>query len=1291
MSGKSALAASVIAALCLLVFVASASAFKEVSQLGKGAGQTRQPEGLAVDSETGHLFVADTKNNRIDVFDAAGNFVKAFGWGTSDGKSKFESCTAVTTCREGLSGTGAGQFSAPTSIAVDNDPASTSHHDVYVVDQNNNRVEKFDAEGNFILAIGGGVDKTVPGNVCTAASGHTCGAGANGEGEGEFVSNEGSQIFTGVGPGGTVYVVDSPHPGSEFEIRLQKFEPSGAVIAPQRILPPGGARAGAMAVDPSGDLYVLSGGNTVRKYEESGGPPIAEIEAVFNESQSGVETLATDGAGNLFAVSAGTKAEVSILKFDSAGNRVQRFGYGSLLAFASALAPYHSASGDIYLGEGESLTGETIGNRVLQLDFPPPGPLVFPAPCTANPRGNSKATLDAEVNPEGKATTYHFRYVEDTVFQHDVAELGPGHGFDHALSTAESPPIESELFNLHKASTQVDVVPETGYHCEVVASNADAPGGITGPEGEFKTLKPLEIIDTLTAGVGSETATLKTEVNPLGIPATGFFEYVGDATYQEDVKEAEEEGKSAEEVAEAGFDHAHKAPDPEGEEPLDFGGGETPVEREVAIAGLAPGTTYHYRVVATDELIEPKTIAGPTRTFGTYPTGAGGLLDNRRYELVSPAQKNNAEVAVPGTAGGLFAFERTVRINAAAASGEAMTYTSWTSFAEPEGAPSTSQYVSKRGPGGWETENASPFGFLREPLENIYRGFTPDLAFGGLAADEALTPNAQEGFQNLYLRDGDSGALQALTIEEPQLLGGEGFCVGYAGASADGQHAVFAAKGAMTGAGAPLGKGFSLYEWSAGAEHLKLVSVLPDGTPAPPVAETGFGAAGRGGRSCSMDQAIVHNAYSANGSVAFWVYGGKYKNSEQPLFARINGSETVQLDAKVAGEANGGKGTFWGANADGSLAFFTAPGKLTADAKAGGQLYRYDTQAKTTLDLTPKANPEIEGVVGASEDGKYVYFVAIGALTGEEENAAHEKAEAGANNLYLSQEGKLRFIARLEGLGGDWESAPSALTARVSPDGRHLAFLSTEAEALSGFVNTIAPPAAPHCQPEIENKLGGDAHCAEAYLYDAEANTLVCASCNPAGSRPTGPAELPTWSNPYEGPRYLSDDGSRLYFESRDALSGADTNGRRDVYEFEQAGAGNCSAQSPDFIASSGGCLSLVSSGKSEDDSYLLDASSNGRDAFIATRQQLTGWDVDENYDVYDAREGGGFPEPQPLPASCEGEACKPTPNAPPPTAAASTNSFVSPGNPKPKKSKHHSKKGKHKKGKKHHKPKAGR
>src|SRR4029077_4206654 len=106
--------------------------------------------------------------------------------------------------------------------------------------------------------------------------------------------------------------------------------------------------------------------------------------------------------------------------------------------------------------------------------------------------------------------------------------------------------------------------------------------------------------------------------------------------------------------------------------------------------------------------------------------GTEGLPDERAWELVSPTQKNSAEVAVPGVAGGVFE-NGSVRIQAGATSGESITYTSWTSFGQAQGAPATNQYLSKRTAAGWETENISPFGFIAQPLKPPFTGFSADL------------------------------------------------------------------------------------------------------------------------------------------------------------------------------------------------------------------------------------------------------------------------------------------------------------------------------------------------------------------------------------------------------------------------------------------------------------------------------------------------------------------------------------------------------------------------------------
>jgi hypothetical protein len=148
----------------------------------------------------------------------------------------------------------------------------------------------------------------------------------------------------------------------------------------------------------------------------------------------------------------------------------------------------------------------------------------------------------------------------------------------------------------------------------------------------------------------------------------------------------------------------------------------------------------------------------------------------------------------------------------------------------------------------------------------------------------------------------------------------------------------------------------------------------------------------------------------------------------------------------------------------------------------------------------------------------------------------------------------------------------------------------------------------------------------------------------------------------------LSEDGSRVFFESLEALSPRDTNGKMDVYEWQPSeGRQQCQAQlgGEVYVSESEGCLGLISSGKSAKDAEFIDASESGSDVFFTTAASL----VPQDYglvDVYDARIDGGFPPPPGPPPGCEGEACQP---APPPhdDQTPASASFKGPGNPQTK------------------------
>jgi hypothetical protein len=132
---------------------------------GSGAGQLKEPEAIAVNETTGNVYIADKGNNRVDEYTQEGVFIAAWGWGVSNGKEEYETCT--TACQAGIPGANEGQFLQPRSIAVDNGcdeakPAvckteDPSAEDVYVEtgEYNQQVVDKFTPTGHYLGKITG--------------------------------------------------------------------------------------------------------------------------------------------------------------------------------------------------------------------------------------------------------------------------------------------------------------------------------------------------------------------------------------------------------------------------------------------------------------------------------------------------------------------------------------------------------------------------------------------------------------------------------------------------------------------------------------------------------------------------------------------------------------------------------------------------------------------------------------------------------------------------------------------------------------------------------------------------------------------------------------------------------------------------------------------------------------------------------------------------------------------------------------------------------------------------------
>lgn len=1144
----------------------AAASIQGFAEEGDGAGQFHSsPQGIAIDQESGAVFVVDRENLRVERWSAEGVFERAWGRGVN-GETGSDVCVAGERCTAAEAGTGAGEFAGfPAGVAV---ASSLGLSRVYVVDDRNLRVQEFTADGQFVLMFGKGVNRVTHGNVCTAEEVAACGAGEAGTGPGEFTSLEGDAVA--VDQSGLVYVGESN--------RVEEFTASGGFVG--EVALPGAGQVTGVAVDSAKDLYVVASElSGVHKYDSSG----AEIPGARDQSASAARTVIAVGPSDELFVYDSFQGHVQ--EYEASGNQMASFvqeGLGRGLAFGNKLDVLYVL----------------LKTEVAVLVPPPPGPVVVDGSERVENVLPQSATACALVNPEGAGTTnVVFEYGSTTAYgSTTTAALLEGGAFEDQLVCAELTAL----------------VPASEYHVRAVAEQ----GAHTtfGPDVAFTTAAPVSVESESVSHVSGNGARLEAVLNPHGLPGEFHFEYGKNTNYE------------------------HTVPIPDGEVFASTAG----VAVHATIEGLQPGTVYHYRVAAHDEL---GTDAGPDETFRTESASSATLADGRQWEMVSPPAKHGSALEALAEEGSDIQ---------AAEDGNGITYVAKAPISEETAgtrSSANSQLLSKRtGAGAWTTQDVTT------PHEEVvgldvgklseYMLFSPDLSkatvepVGTTPLNPALMGERKE--RTPYRRESDGVFLPLVTEANTPpgvRFGGEEEHVGLfsngvrlVSMTPDASKVILSSPQPLTEGIAPSVPGAeNLYEWNA--NKLTVVSVMPGGHTA---AEEGFSAIALG-----KEDEQVRGAVSNDGLRAVFEIEGKH------LFLRdVGRGETVQLDKPEPGvRPEPGRLVFQMATPDGSRIFFTDTARLTIDSTARGDapdLYMCDVAimaeelscvlSDLSVDRNRNESAQVLGdVIGVDHDGRYVYFVANGALApGAVHGDCREEAPASAScNLYVRDilAGTTSLVAVLASSdGADWWASPigsnlSDMTAGVSSNGRFLTFMSTR--PLTGFDNRDA--------------ISGERD-AEVFEFDRERGTLRCVSCDPSGGRPVGVLDMPdfpgllvdrsrVWAGQtlagsipgwtrlnldraLDRSRYLSDSG-RLFFNSPLGLVPADGNGREDVYEFEPSGVGGCNSES--------GCIALMSSGASSEESAFLDASASGDDVFFLTGARLAAQDVDGALDVYDA------------------------------------------------------------------------
>jgi sugar lactone lactonase YvrE len=377
--------------------------------------------------------------------------------------------TKVFSSSFGSFGSGDGQFNSPSGMAV-----VKSTGDVWVVDRNNNRMEKFNSKGEYVAKFG-----------------------SAGSGKGQF----NLPVDVALDAASNLYVSDSQNG------RVQKFNFNMESATPNQygsygygngqLIEPSG-----VAVDPSGNVWVADYGySRVVEFKSNG----EYIRTIWGGGEGSNEFMyatrvAIDSAGNVYVTDYATN---KVLKYSPTGQYLSQFGStGS--GPGQFLGPTEievEPSGEILVADGPGRIQRFSASGEYMSQFsgvPSPGGLAIASggivyvarqssptrvekwvdsgPPTATTQAatgvtSTGATLQGTVNPRGIATTYRFEYGPTTAYgtKAPAPDASAGSGVaDAAVSKAIS-----------------GLTAGTTYHFRVVATNAE--GTTFGADQTFST------------------------------------------------------------------------------------------------------------------------------------------------------------------------------------------------------------------------------------------------------------------------------------------------------------------------------------------------------------------------------------------------------------------------------------------------------------------------------------------------------------------------------------------------------------------------------------------------------------------------------------------------------------------------------------------------------------------------------------------------------------------------------------------------------------------------------------
>ncbi len=742
-------------------------------------------------------------------------------------------------------------------------------------------------------------------------------------------------------------------------------------------------RACRPAIDTEGNFYLTKAG----EFSKAGKPAKLDPtgKELYEVSQASASAFALDPSDNDVFVLEGNL----VSQYDSLGAKLGSFGPPDPGHSFAGLSGVGGIAVDPETHDVWVTNGRDYGGGVRHLErFERSAPITVPTATTgAVDHALSSATLNGLLDPDGVETTdCHF-------------DWGTTQALGKTVPCAQGPftgsgdnPVSAQINGLKKG---------TAYYFRLSAKNGNERVSTGATKKFIAQAKPI-LESVFASGVNTDGAHLNAEIDPNGGNTTYHFIWGTDESY----------GSSSPESAPFGLLESKSASN--------------------VITGLTPGTTYHYRVLATNEAGTTTSEDLQLTTYvpdpGTDPcpnsavrqqTGSALLLDCRAYELASAADTGGYDVEsdlLPG---------QTPLISSPRASDHLLYSVHSGLIPGISGNPTNfdrDPYLADRGANGWSTQYvglpangmAEQGAFGSPLLESDSR--LDRFAFGG---EGICSPCFADGSTNIPLRQPDGSIVRGMAGSLQVAANPSGSIARRF--SADGSHLVFGTASQLETADKD--GLLTIYDRDLIAGVTQVVSTLPSGVTIAggEVAELGISADG--------SRVVVGQRVSTDAE------GNDYYHPYMHI-----GANPKSIDLAPAATTTGV--LFDGMTAGGSKVFLTTKDRLIpaqdTDQSADIYLAEVDSAGKRTLSLVsvgqggPSNDDSCEppGVPdswnAASGDGKCgalafaggaglasangtFYFLSPELLDGP------SKGEANQANLYVVRPGsKPRFVASMD-------------------------------------------------------------------------------------------------------------------------------------------------------------------------------------------------------------------------------------------------------------------------------------